>query len=262
MTRATELADRLEQAWTGRQPIAPLSEHDGLADVADAYAVQRAWMERRVADGDAVVGRKIGLTSTAVQQQLGVDEPDYGTLLRSRWFAATGGRASAPAELFLQGRVEGELAFLIGEPPAGAEIGVDDVLAATEALAPAFEIVDSRIADWRITLPDTVADNASFGGFVLGAWDRSLLDGDLREVAMELTRDGTDTAVQGVGAACLGHPAHAVAWLLTRLGQLGVAVQPGDIVLSGALAPMLPIAAGERYTLRVGGRPPLELAFE
>ena len=256
------LADRLERAWLERAPIEPLSEQDGVRDVDAAYAIQQEWIGRRVADGDEVVGRKIGLTNVAVQRQLGVDEPDYGALLRSRWFAADGGRAVAPAGLFLQPRVEGELAFLIGEPPAAAEPSVEEVLAATEAIAPAIEIVDSRIADWRITLPDTVADNASFGGFTIGPWDRALPAADLTTIGMTLAHDGTDTAVEGTGGNALGHPARAVAWLITRLGQLGVRLAPGDIVLSGALAPVLPVTAGDSFTLRIDGQPELTIAFD
>lgn len=257
---APALAARLESAWSDRVPIEPPSESDDLRDVNAAYAVQQAWTEQRVASGETVLGRKIGLTSATVQRQLGVDEPDYGTLWGSRFFPAVGGRAEAPAEAFLQPRVEGELAFLLGEPPPGPVVSAQEALAATEAIAPAIEIVDSRIADWRITLPDTVADNASFGGFVLGPWDHGLRHEDLRTVGMVLDRGGEPVA-EGVGAAALGHPARAVAWLLTRLAELDVPVAAGDVVLSGALGPMTDAKIGDVFTLHTHGQPPLTVSF-
>ncbi len=260
LAAADAVAQRLQRALETREPIAPLTEGDAGFDVAAAYAAQQAWTERRLAEGETILGRKIGLTSRVVQRQLGVDEPDYGTQWGSRCFPAVGGRAQAPAELFVQPRVEGELAFLLGDPPRGPRVTPQQVLAATEAIAPAIEIVDSRIADWRIALPDTVADNASFGGFVLGAWDRGLRERDLRTVGMVLSHGETPVA-EGVGAAALGHPARAVAWLLEKLAGLGVETQPGDIVLSGALGPMTPVSAGDVFTLEVHGQRPLTVAF-
>lgn len=258
---AEGLAARIDRAWLDRETIEPISEQDGVRDAATAYTIQQAWLGRRLADGDRVMGRKIGLTNVAVQQQLGVDEPDYGALLRSRYFPADGGSATAPTSLFLQPRVEGELAFLIAEAPASAEPTIEEVLAVTEAIAPAIEIVDSRIADWRITLADTIADNASFGGFTVGPWDRDLQSRDLAAIGMTFAHDGTDKVVRGTGAAALDHPARAVGWLLARLSQLGVAVSPGDIVLSGALAPMLPVSAGDSFTLQIDDQPELRIAF-
>jgi 2-keto-4-pentenoate hydratase len=257
---ATSLAARLRSAWEAREPVEPLSATDGLTDVADAYAVQAAWTDRRLAAGERILGRKIGLTSRAVQAQMGVDEPDYGTLWASRYFAAPTGRTELPADTFLQPRVEGEIAFLLGDPPPGPVVTIQQVLAATEAVASSIEIVDSRIADWRITLPDTVADNASYGGFVLGPWSASLVGTDLRTLGMTITRNGEHVA-EGVGAAALGHPARAVAWLLTKLASLGVEVQPGDVVLSGALGPTVPAHAGDVFTLEMRERPALTIAF-
>lgn len=255
------LAARLEQAWTSRVPIAPLSETDGLCHPADAYRVQKCWSEHRVARGEEIVGRKIGLTSAAVRAQMGVDSPDFGTLWGSRRLTTVGGRATVPAERFLQPRAEGEIAFLIGdEPPLGKTITAAEVLAATIAVAPAIEIVDSRIADWRITLADTIADNASFGAFAIGEWSESLSALALPEVEMRLTEDGKEVSA-GVGANALGDPAEAVAWLGTTLLSFGVGLRIGDIVLSGALGPLVPIAAGREYTLEVGDQAPLTLEF-
>jgi 2-keto-4-pentenoate hydratase len=258
--RAAELAARLEAAWLDRAPIEPLSETEGLTDVGDAYAVQAAWTALRLDAGEKIVGRKIGLTSRAVQQQMGVDEPDYGTLWGSRRIEVHDGRGQVAADTFLQPRVEGEIAFRLGDPPPGPHITADDVLAATDAIAASIEIVDSRIADWRIKLPDTVADNASYGGFVIGQWTPLEPGRRLAGLRMALARDG-EPAVEGQGSAALGDPAHAVAWLLTKLSSLGVEARPGDIVLSGALAAMLPAAAGDSFRLELDGEAPLELVF-
>jgi 2-keto-4-pentenoate hydratase len=158
------LARRLDEAWENREPVASLSESEGLDDVERAYEIQTKWSELRTGRGEQIIGRKIGLTSFAMQEQLGVSEPDYGSLWSSRYFPAQGGRAEIPAEPFLQPFLEGELAFLIGKPLAGPGVTLQMALAATDALAVAVEVVDSRIEDWNIKLPDTIADNASYGG--------------------------------------------------------------------------------------------------
>jgi len=258
--RTSALAARLQDAWDSGRPIDPLTETDHLDDIASAYAVQEAWSEQRLNAGERVLGRKIGLTSRAVQEQMGVDEPDYGTLWASRFFPAPGGRGDVPADMFLQPRVEGELAFLLGELPVSETFSAQQVLAATEAVAPSIEIVDSRITDWRIKLADTVADNASYGGFLLGPWSRVLRDTDLRTIGMVVTQNGERVA-EGVGAAALGHPAQAVAWLLTKLASLGVRARAGDIILSGALGITVPARRGDRFAVEFYGQPPLLLAF-
>jgi len=256
---AEALAARLEGAWSTRTPIAPLSETCGLHDPVEAYRVQERWTRNRVAAGEQIVGRKIGLTSAAVQEQMGVDKPDFGTLWGSRRFDVVDGRARVSISTFLQPQAEGEIAFLMGsEPPAGPRVTAAEVLAATVAVAPAIEIVDSRIADWRIELADTIADNASYGGFVLGAWNEELAGADLGTVEMSLEEDGREVSA-GVGANALGHPAEAVAWLAETLLELGVGLRAGDIVLSGALGPLVPLVVGGEYTLRVGTERPLVL---
>lgn len=160
--RPETFAEELERAWEERRPIEPLSDR-GLKGIEAAYRVQEAWNALRLGKGDRVVGRKIGLTSKAVQEQLGVDQPDFGNLWESRFFGV-GERVEVEARLFLQPRVEGELAFLIGRRLEGPGVTPQEVLAATEAVAFAIEIVDSRIRDWRIRIEDTIADNASYGG--------------------------------------------------------------------------------------------------
>lgn len=251
-------AQRLERAWTTGQPVAPLSETDGLTR-EDAYGVQRAWNAARVAGGERVVGRKIGLTSAAIRAQANVDEPDYGSLWASRQYVATGGRAEAPAATFIQPRVEGELAFLLGAD-LGEGATAQQVLATTEAIAVSVEIIDSRILDWRLTIADTIADNASYGGFVLGPWSRLLRHTDLGTLGMVLHKNG-QVAATGVGAESFGHPARAVAWLARKLASFGEHLPAGSIVLSGALGRAPGVTYGDEITLRITDNPPLTVRF-
>jgi len=254
------LARRLDEAWENREPIAPLSESDGLDDVTRAYEIQASWSEIRTGWGERIIGRKIGLTSFAMQEQLGVDEPDYGSLWESRYFPAQGGRVEMPAEPLLQPFLEGELAFLIARPLAGPGVTLQNALAATDALAVAVEVVDSRIEDWNIRLPDTIADNASYGGFTVGPWSRSLREADLRTVGMLINKSGSRVA-EGMGSASLGHPAEAVAWLANKLASFGTSLEPGDIVLSGSLGNAVPVRQGDVFTLEAHGQPPLTVTF-
>lgn len=255
-----ELAAALDAAWEKRSgPIPPLTESPGL-DTELAYAVQTAWTERRLAHGEGILGRKIGLTSLATQRQLGVDEPDYGSLWSSRYFPARGGRAEIPADIFVAPRIEGELAFRLGEGLSGPNVTPEQTLAATEALAPAFEIVDSRIEDWRIKLPDTIADNASYGAFTTGECDASLKDADLSSLPMQVELAG-ETVGEDAGSAAMGDPALCVAWLANKLHAFGISLAPGDVVLSGALAAAVPVSAGDEFTLRLGEQEPLAVRF-
>lgn len=255
------LALVLEEAWETRRPIAPLSESFNLRTTEEAYAVQAAWTSLRVSRGERVLGRKIGLTSRAMQEQMGVHEPDYGTLWGSRYFPAGGRRTSFPSDIFLQPRCEGEIAFLIGRRLEGPGVTPQDVLAAAEAVAPAVEVVDSRIADWRIKLVDTIADNASFGAFTLGSWSRRWLYRDLRLVGMIIHHNGREV-VHGQGAAALGHPARAVAWLANKLAEFGIFLDEGDIVLSGALGRAVPVQRGDVIVVEFDGQAPLTVRFE
>jgi 2-keto-4-pentenoate hydratase len=257
---AKTLARRLDEAWENREPIAPLSESDGLEDVDLAYEVQTRWSALRLSRGERIVGRKIGLSSFAMQEQLGVSEPDYGSLWESRYFPAQGGRAEVPFELLLQPFLEVELAFLIGKPLAGPGVTLQKALAATEALAVAVEVVDSRIEDWNIKLPDTIADNASYGGFTTGPWSRSLKESDLRTIGMLINQSGNRVA-EGMGSASLGHPAEAVAWLANKLSSYGTSLEPGDIVLSGSLGNAVPAQQGDVFVLEAHGQPPLTVSF-
>lgn len=254
------LAERLDTAWRTHTPIPPVSESDGITSVETAYAIQTHWTNTRLARGETIVGRKIGLTSKAIQQQLGVNEPDYGTLWQSSFYLATNGRVQIPASDFLQPRIEGEVAFLIGKPLYGPNITAEDVLAATDACAMGIEIVASRIANWRIKLVDTIADNASYGGFTLGPWDKQMREADLGALAMTIQHNG-ELAAEGVGAAALGHPAISTAWLANKLLEFGVSLEPGDIVISGGITRMLPVKAGDSFAFSLTGQPTVTVSF-
>lgn len=240
-------ADRLWEAARNATPCAPLTDQFALDETA-AYAVQRINNTRRIAAGARPVGWKVGLTSTAIQQWLNVSEPDFGMLLDE--MQVLDGGAVAASKL-LQPRAEGEVAFVIAEP-LSADATTTDVLGATAYLLPAIEIIDSRVADWKIAWGDTVADNASSGMYVLGSTPVAVDAVDLRLAGMTLRKNG-EVVSTGAGAACLGHPVNAVAWLARTLARLGEPLQPGDVVLSGALGPVTPVAAGDWLTASIAG---------
>jgi 2-keto-4-pentenoate hydratase len=262
MTNSIEsLAAQLDTAWRTHMPILPLSETEGITDVKTAYDIQTHWTNMRLERGEKIVGRKIGLTSKAIQQQLGVSEPDYGTLWHSSFYQAQDGKVRLPAGDFLQPRIEGEIAFLIGKPLREPDITPEQVLAATEACALGIEIVASRIADWKIKLVDTIADNASYGGFTLGPWDKQMRAADLGGLVMTIHHNGT-LAAEGLGAAALGHPATSTAWLANKLLEFGVSLEPGDIVISGGITKMLPVKAGDEFMFSLTDQPSLTVTFE
>jgi len=256
-----QLAAELETAWDQRVAVEPFSERGLLTTPVDAYATQQAWAALRTANGDARVGRKIGLTSAGMQTQMGVSEPDYGELWRSRQAEVHEGTAMFDHARFLQPRVEGEVAFLMGADLDGPGVTPAGVRAAATAAALAVEIVDSRIADWRIRLVDTIADNASFGGFALGSWSERLLQADLKSSMFEL-RQGGDIVVREAGAAVLGSPLHAVAWLADKLSSLGHGIRAGDIVLSGSFGGAVAAVRGDAFTLSTAREPSLTVRFE
>jgi 2-keto-4-pentenoate hydratase len=238
-----ELADRLWRAEVDRRPIEPLTgDHPGLT-VEDAYAIQTANVERRLGAGRVIRGRKIGLTSRAMQQLLGVDEPDFGVLLDDM-FVEDG--AEVDLRTLLQPRVEAEIAFVLARDLAGPGLTTMDVLTSTAGILPAMEIVDSRIAQWRIQLADTVADNASSGRLVIGGRLTPVTAVDLRLIGMMFYRNGVPID-SGAGAAALGNPAYCVAWLVNKLGTLGSGLRAGDVVLPGALHRMVPVRPGDVF---------------
>ncbi|WP_406440173.1 fumarylacetoacetate hydrolase family protein [Streptomyces sp. NBC_01613] len=256
----TKAADALLAAARVNSPCPPVRSLLGDGDIQGAYAVQRTNVERGVAAGRRIVGRKIGLTSPAVQAQLGVDQPDFGTLFADM-AVPDGGRIQAGR--LLQPKVEAEVALVLGAELPHHDCTVVDVLRATDFALPALEIVDSRIADWDIGIVDTVADNASSGLFVLGATPVPLSGLDLRGVRMTMTLAGRPVS-EGRGADCLGGPLNAAAWLASTLARMGDPLRAGDIVLTGALGSMAVAAPGDRFEARISqlGRVAVEFASE
>jgi 2-keto-4-pentenoate hydratase len=241
-----QMSAALRDARDRRRPIPPLTRQHPDLDVQHAYRVAQLTTAADVAAGATVIGHKIGLTSVAVQQQLGVSEPDYGVLLDTGRLR-DGEPVSAGA--YIAPRVEPELAFRLAAPLSGPGVTVEDVRAATDAVYGAIELCDSRIADWQITLPDTIADAASGAAFLLGGVGRPLREIDVTAVAVRLLRNGEEVH-RGRSDAVLGDPCRAVAWLANAVGALGETLQAGEVVLSGACTPMVSIAPGDRYVAR------------
>jgi 2-keto-4-pentenoate hydratase len=253
----TDACTRLREAQESGDPCAPVRDLVG-GDAEAAYAVQHATIARRVAEGATVVGRKVGLTSPAVQAQLGVDQPDFGILLDD--MAVPDGDTVAVAGL-LQPRIEAEVAFVLGADLVDGDLSDEQVRAAVAAAVPALEIVDSRIAGWDITFADTVADNGSSALFVLGSTSRTLDEVEPVEVEMSMSRNG-EVVSTGNGAACLGDPLHALAWLARTARDLGDPLRAGQVVLSGALGPMVAVEAGTRFVAEVSGLGSVSVSFE
>lgn len=237
------LADDLWRADRTAIPVEPLTDRHPDLSIEDAYAIQTINLDRRVADGARVCGRKIGLTSLPMQQLLGVDEPDYGVLLDDMF--VEDGDEIALSRL-VQPRVEAELAFVMARDLSGPGVTTANALAAIAGVLPAVEIVDSRVADWRIKLVDTVADNASSGLLVVGGTLRPVHDLDLRLLGVAVTRHG-ELVDTGAGAAALGNPARCVAWLANKLAAFGASLRAGDVVLPGAVHRMVPVAPGDVF---------------
>lgn len=246
---AQQVADLLWDADRTRTPIAPVSDLLGTSTDIDAgYAVQEINHQRSLATGRRVSGRKTGLTSKAVQDQIGVDRPDFGTLYADTEF---GDGVEIPASRLIQPRAEAEVALVIGRELDNAPHGFAEIVRAVEFALPAIEIVDSRIEDWQISIVDTVADNASCGLYVVGSRPVPLSAFDIRTVPMAMTIDGDEVST-GVGAACLGNPINAARWLADELCERGLPLRPGDVVMTGALGPMQPAAAGDLVVARFG----------
>jgi 2-keto-4-pentenoate hydratase len=223
-------AAELHEASRRRSPIAPMIERFAGLDVAGAYAIQRVNLARHLARGASVRGHKIGLTSAPMQKLLGLSEPDFGYILDDMILAD---QARVPTDVFCTPGVEPEIAFLLHSPLGGPGVTIADVLAATEAVAPALEIIDSRIVDWRITLEDTIADNASAGAVVLGPWTALADAPALAEVAADLLVNG-EVVDKGSGSAVMGNPAIAVAWLANALAAFDTTIEAGQFVMSGS----------------------------
>ena len=250
-------ADALFEARRALKPTGPVRDAYAISSPADAYDVQEENTRRYIADGRVLAGRKIGLTSVAVQQQLGVDEPDFGMLWEDSGFQPG---AEIPISAFMQPKVEVEIAFRMGRDVNDPDITIQGLSGAVDSVFAAVEIVDSAVANWDIRLVDTIADNASGGGYVLGSDPHSLGEFDLRLCGMTLSRGGEDVSL-GVGAACLGTPLNAVQWLARKMISVGRPLKAGDLVLSGALGPMVAVEADDRFDVCIAGFSPFSIFF-
>jgi len=250
-------AARLRGAARDGRPCAPVRDLLGATDVPLAYAVQAANLSAEVAAGQTMVGRKIGLTAKAVQRQLGVEQPDFGTLLDGMAVEPSG---TIPAGRLLQPKVEAEIAFWLSADLTGSLTSVDDVRSAVASASAAIEIVDSRIAGWDITVVDTVADNASSGMFAVSDRRVPLAGFEPASVRMSLSRNGQLHST-GTGADCLGDPLAALLWLARTAKELGSPLMAGEVVLSGALGPMAHVQPGDRVRAEITDLGVIEVNF-
>ncbi len=252
-----QLADELWEADRSAKPVSPLTDRYPDLVVEDAYAIQTINIDRRLAAGEKAIGRKVGLTSKPMQGIFGVNEPDFG-VLTDVMFVEDGD----PIDLdrMLQPRVEAELAFLMETDLAGPGVTTAAALRAIAGAMPAVEVVDSRVADWKIKIVDTIADNASSGMLVVGGRMLPVNDLDLRTLGVVVSRHG-EVIDTGAGAACLGNPARCVAWLANKLGSLGDGLKAGDIVLPGAVHKMVGVQSGDVFRADFAHLGPVTVRF-
>ena len=245
------LGDELYEALRSRVTVAPITDRIDDITVEDAYHISLRMLNRRVeSDGETVVGKKIGVTSAPVQEMLGVFQPDFG-FLTDAMHCADGADIQIEGHLIAP-RAEGEIAFRLKRDLVGPGVTEQDVLDATETIMPCFEIVDSRIDDWKIKIQDTVSDNASCGVFTLGSNEVDPRDLDLPNLKMKVFKNG-ELHSEGYGSAVQGNPLTAVAWLANTLGEFGIPFKAGEVILSGSLVPLIPVVAGDEMHLELEG---------
>jgi len=246
-----QLGDELYAALRGGHTVVPLTDRENDIQIEDAYHISLRMLNRRVEnDGETIVGKKIGVTSKPVQEMLGVFQPDFGFLTDT--MAYPDGADIPVAGNLIAPKAEGEIAFRLKKDLVGPGVTEADVLDATETIIPCFEIVDSRIEDWKIKIQDTVADNASCGVFVLGKNEVDPRDYDLPDLKMTIYKNG-EFHSEGLGSAVQGNPLTAVAWLANTLGEFGIPFKAGELILSGSLAPLIPVVAGDEMSLEIEG---------
>ncbi len=256
-SKITEVADRLLQASQTGLTCAPIRDIIGIEDVEVAYAAQDINTERRRKAGARIVGSKIGLTSVAVQKQLGVDQPDFGMLFDDMEVA---NGLQMDFNLLMQPKAEAEIAFVLKSDLTDPQIGAADVLSAIDYALAAIEIVGSRIENWNIKITDTIADNASASHFVLGHRPVKLENVDLINCPMEMSVNGNKVS-EGKGAACMGSPINATLWLAKTMAKMGRPLKAGDVILSGALGSMTTVNPGDEVVAKIGGLGSVSVKF-
>jgi 2-oxopent-4-enoate/cis-2-oxohex-4-enoate hydratase len=251
------LGDALYSAMCDRSVLAPLTDSHPNLTIEQAYEISLRFLANRLNAGEKIVGKKIGVTSAAVMDMLGVRQPDFGFMTD----AMRHDDVMAISGSLIQPRAEGEIAFLLKKDLQGPGLTNADVLAATEAVMPCFEVVDSRIKDWQIKIQDTVADNASCGWFALNeAAAISPTAVDLINCEMTVCKNG-EVISAGTGAAAMGNPVNCITWLANTLGTFGITLEKGDVVLSGSLVPLEPVSAGDEMGLQISGMGDCRVAF-
>ncbi len=248
-TQIEHFGDELYNALITRTPVAPLTDREPGITLDDAYRIQLRMIQRRLDAGETIIGKKIGVTSKVVMDMLKVNQPDFGQMTSGMVFNE--GEAIR-VDSMIAPRAEAEVAFILKHDLEGPGVTAADVLRATECVLPCFEIVDSRIQDWKIKIQDTVADNASCGVLTLGGVRRSPRDLDLALAGMVLEKNG-ELISTSTGAAVQGSPVNAVAWLANTLGRLGIGLKAGEVILSGSQSPLVPVKAGDSLVCAVGG---------
>jgi 2-oxopent-4-enoate/cis-2-oxohex-4-enoate hydratase len=248
-TKIEHYGNELHQALVNRTAVDPLTDREPDITIEDAYAIQQHMVQHRLDAGETVIGKKIGVTSKAVMEMLKVDQPDFGQMTSGMVF-----NEGEPIEAasMIAPRAEAEVAFVLDSDLQGPGVTAADVLRATAFVVPCFEIVDSRIKDWKIKIQDTVADNASCGVLTLGGVRKSPRQLDLALAGMVLEKNG-EVVSTSTGAAVQGSPANAIAWLANTLGRLGIGLNSGEVILSGSQSPLVDITAGDSLSCSVGG---------
>lgn len=241
--------DELYDALVQRKAVDPLTDREKDITIEDAYQIQLRMIQRRLDAGETIVGKKIGVTSKMVMDMLKVDQPDFGQMTSGMVFSEG---EPIDTSTMIAPRAEAEVAFILKKDLMGPGVTAVDVLRVTDCVMPCFEIVDSRIRDWKIKIQDTVADNASCGVLTLGGVRKDPRHLDLALAGMVLDKNG-ELVSTSTGASVQGHPANAVAWLANTLGQLGIGLKAGEIILSGSQSPLVPVKAGDSLTCEVGG---------
>ncbi len=256
--RITGYGDELYTALRERRTVKPLTEREPEITIPDAYHISKRMVDRRLADGETIVGKKTGVTGLAVQRMLNVHQPDFGYLTDKMQY--TNGAEMPISTELIQPRAEGEIAFVLAKDLVGPGVTNADVLAATEYVVPCFEVVDSRIDDWKIKIQDTIADNASSGLFLCGD-DKAKADAvDFFTCGMVVEKNGHILST-GAGAAAMGSPVTCVAWLANTLGEFGIPLQAGEVILSGSLVPLEPVVAGDHMKVTIAGIGTAEVRF-